>query len=88
MDVSGNLYGTTSQDGLYDMGMVFKLSPSNGSWALTDLHDFTGGSDGANPTVNVALDSSGNLYGTTTGGGNTGGACGTYGCGVVWEITP
>ena len=88
MDSAGNLYGATDQDGLQDLGMVFKLSPSNGSWTLTDLHDFTGGSDGAYPSVNVALDSSGNLYGTAEEGGNTGGACGTNGCGVVWELTP
>jgi len=88
IDSSGNLYGTTEDDGLYGMGMVFKLSPSNGAWTLTDLHDFTGGSDGGLPTVNVALDSSGNLYGTAYDGGTTGGACGAEGCGVVWEITP
>ena len=88
MDSTGSLYGTTNQDGLFNLGMVFKLSPSNGSWRLTDLHDFTGGSDGSYPTENVALDSSGNLYGTAEEGGNPGGACGTQGCGVVWEITP
>ena len=88
MDSTGNVYGATGQDGLFNLGMVFKLSPSNGSWTLTDLHDFTGGSDGAYPIVNVALDSSGNLYGTAEEGGITGGACGTQGCGVVWEITP
>ena len=88
MDSRGNLYGTTEDDGLYDMGMVFKLSHSNGSWTLTDLHDFTGGSDGDEPSVNVALDANGNLYGTASGGGITGGECGAGGCGVVWEITP
>ncbi len=88
LDASGNLYGATAGGGAFGEGMVFKLSPSNGSWTLTDLHDFTGGSDGAGPTVNVALDSTGNLYGTAHSGGNTGGACGTDGCGVVWEITP
>jgi uncharacterized repeat protein (TIGR03803 family) len=88
LDASGNLYGTTLLDGLFDLGMVFKLSPSNGSWILTDLHDFTGGSDGAYPTVDVALDGNGNIYGTASGGGNTGGTCHGGGCGVVWEITP
>lgn len=88
MDSAGNLYGATDGDGLYDLGMVFKLSPSNGSWTLTDLHDFTGGSDGAYPSMNVARDASGNLYGAAFSGGQTGGYCGSQGCGVVWEITP
>ena len=88
LDANGNLYGTTVLDGLFDTGMVFKLSPSNGSWILTDLHDFTGVSDGRWPTGDVALDSSGNLYGTAGGGGNFGGTCGNGGCGVVWQIAP
>ena len=81
MDASGNLYGTTRQDGLYPSGSVFKLSRSNGSWTYTSLHDFTGGSDGAYPN-GVTLDANGNLYGTA----QSGGAYGSYG--VVWEITP
>jgi isoaspartyl peptidase/L-asparaginase-like protein (Ntn-hydrolase superfamily) len=54
----------------------------------TNLQDFTGGADGANPIGGVAVDASGNLYGTTSLGGMTGGNCYTQGCGVVWEITP
>ena len=36
------------------VGFVFELTNSQGTWSLTDLHDFTGGSDGA-PTLKVAL---------------------------------
>jgi hypothetical protein len=82
MDSAGNLYGTTagySVEGIY--GSVFKLTPSGGGWTYTDLHDFTGGNDGANPYSSVVLDSNGNLYGTASTGG-------TFGDGVVWEITP
>jgi len=46
MDVFGNLYGTTLYDGAHNFGSVFKLTPSEGGWNYTDLHDFTGGSDG------------------------------------------
>jgi uncharacterized repeat protein (TIGR03803 family) len=60
---------------------VFKLTQSNGSWAYSSLHDFTGGSDGGYPISNVTFDSEGNLYGTASRGGQ-------YGDGVVWEITP
>ena len=83
MDVGGNLYDTTGCDGANNLGNVFKLTKTGGSWTYTSLHDFTGGSNGEYPN-GVALDTSGNLYGTTVNGG-TGG---TYGYGVVWEITP
>ena len=81
MDTAGNLYGTTYQDGAYFAGSIFKLTPSNGSWTYTSLHDFTGGGDGAFPVSNVTFDANGNLYGTASAGG-------AYGAGVVWEITP
>jgi uncharacterized repeat protein (TIGR03803 family) len=89
LDSGGNLYGTTCSDGAYGYGNVFELTPSNDGWTYTDLHDFTGGSDGAFPISNVVFDSSGNLYGTASAGGS--GTCnfeGATGCGVVWEITP
>jgi uncharacterized repeat protein (TIGR03803 family) len=81
MDTAGNLYGTTVEDGTYGVGTVFKLTPSGGSWIYTDLHDFTGGSDGADPFGGVILDASGNLYGTTEMGG-------ANGDGVIFQITP
>jgi hypothetical protein len=49
MDKAGNLYGTTGDGGIYFSGSVFKLTPSNGGWTYTSLHDSTGGSDGGNP---------------------------------------
>lgn len=90
IDASGNLYGTNyyNADHDLDMGSIFKLSPNgDGSWTYTDLHDFTGGSDGAYPISNVVTDAYGNLFGTASRGG-TGKACGVAGCGIVWEITP
>jgi uncharacterized repeat protein (TIGR03803 family) len=85
MDTAGSLYGTTYAEGTYGQGSVFKLTPTNDGWTYTSLHDFTGGSDGANPVGGPTLDANGNVYGTTYyGGGN----CSPVGCGVVWEITP
>jgi uncharacterized repeat protein (TIGR03803 family) len=81
MDSAGNIYGTTLGDGECGYGNVFKLSPSNGGWTYTSLHDFAGGSDGRHPYSAVALDANGNLYGTTYGGGSDG-------FGVVYEIAP
>ena len=88
-DGSGNLYGTTYQDGAHPYnGSVFKLTPtSQPPWIYTSLHDFTGGSDGANPISNVIMDGGGNLYGTASEGGDNHCFSGV-GCGVVWEITP
>ena len=87
MDAAGNLYGTTYCDGTGSCGNVFELSPSNGGWTYSDLHDFTCGTDGGKPISNVAFDTAGNLYGTASVGGNLS-DCGGTGCGVVWEITP
>ena len=81
MDNAGNLYGTTYQDGTYGFGSVFKLTNSNGRWTYTSLHDFTGGSDGANPFSRLVLDANGNLYGTASGRGAS-----IYG--VIFEIAP
>jgi uncharacterized repeat protein (TIGR03803 family) len=81
MDGAGNLYGTTYQDGDYIAGSVFELTPSQGGWTYSSLHDFMGGNDGALPVSNVVFDSSGNLFGTAGYGG-------INGYGVIWEITP
>lgn len=93
LDAEGNLYGTTSGRGdlnancLNGCGTVFKLAPtSGGGWLASELHVFTGGSDGGEPMAGLVFDSAGNLYGTTTGGG---GNFGCYlGCGVVFKLTP
>jgi len=47
----------------------------------TDLHDFTGGSDGQAPYGPLAIDSSGNIYGVVSSGSSGG-------YGAVFEITP
>jgi uncharacterized repeat protein (TIGR03803 family) len=86
MDAAGNLYGTTREGGAIAYGSVFKLTPSNGGWTYTTLHDFNG-DDGRVPVSSLVFDANGNLYGTTAAGGS-GGDCPAWGCGVVFEITP
>jgi uncharacterized repeat protein (TIGR03803 family) len=62
LDGEDNLYGTTWSNGKFGYGMVFKLSKSG---KLRDLHDFTGGNDGAYPWGSVVLDAKGNIFGTS-----------------------
>jgi uncharacterized repeat protein (TIGR03803 family) len=84
-DGSGNLYGTTSNGGVYNFGVVYKFAPNgSGGWMQTVLHSFKGGADGSSP-VALVLDVDGNLYGTTLYGGT--GSCGG-GCGLVFKLTP
>ena len=76
-DGGGNLYGTTTYGGGgYGDGTVFEIAA--GSNTITTLASFTG-SNGAYPLGDLVLDSAGNLYGTTQGGGSSG-------YGTVWEI--
>ena len=93
-DSAGNLYGTTSAGGTGNCptvgcGTVFKLAPSaHSGWTESVLYSFQGGSDGQSPKAGLTLDSAGNLYGTTIGGGT--GNCGITipGCGTVFKLAP
>ena len=79
-DPSGNLYGTTQINGAGGAGTVFELVNSSGNYTEKTLYSFTGGSDGGYPfAAGLISDSSGNLYGTTSGGG-------TSGNGTVFEL--
>jgi uncharacterized repeat protein (TIGR03803 family) len=76
-DSAGNLYGTTSGGGAYGNstefggGTAYELAQSGGAWTETVIHSFGSGKDGAVPRgAGLVLDNAGNLYGTTTTGGN------------------
>jgi uncharacterized repeat protein (TIGR03803 family) len=83
-DSAGNLYGTAESAGDlaacggFGCGIVFELVNSNGHYTEKVLYSFTG-TDGQMPTGNLISDSTGNLYGTTQGGGE-------YGYGTVFEL--
>jgi uncharacterized repeat protein (TIGR03803 family) len=76
----GNLYGITDSGGQDNGGTAFELSQSGGVWTETILHAFGSSGDGQFPLAALAMDSAGNLYGTTSGGGLNGN-------GTVFEIT-
>ncbi len=81
-DSAGNIYGTDNQGGSQNYGVVFELSPQNGGWTESVVHTFLfNGTDGVYPFAGLAIDASGNLYGTTYQGG-------IHAEGTVFEVTP
>lgn len=78
-DSLGNLYGISGA-GAYGQGAVFELSPAQGGWIEKILYNFTGGSDGSNPS-SLLVGHDGTLYGTAMGGG-------VYGSGAVFQLVP
>jgi|SRR5579871_2815268 len=83
---AGEIYGGTLFGGSgancnpSPCGVVFKLTPVQGNWTESIIHNFTG-DDGAYPSSGVTFDAQGNLYGTAVGGGVNAG-------GVVFELKP
>ena len=80
IDGNGNLYGTTTGGGRDSHGTVFMITPTG---TESVLYSFSGAADGGDPSGELLLDGSGNLYGTTVTGGT--GASG--GSGTVFKIT-
>ena len=78
MDSSGNLFGTTQYGGThvctdnydkFSCGTVFELSPDgSGGWSEKVIYNFSQ-KVGYAPISSLVMDSAGNLYGTTAGGG-------------------
>jgi len=62
LDQAGDVLGTTSRGGFYQLGTVFRLRrQENGRWGESVVWDFTGGDDGEYPESLVG--SEGSLYG-------------------------
>lgn len=76
-DNSGNLYGSTVHD-VNGGGTVYEMEHSSG-WSYNFLYGLSGGLD-LGPYDKLAMDSAGNLYGTTYGDGR-------YGYGSVFKLT-
>jgi len=79
LDASGNIYGTTYNGGSGGGGVVYEINPN--ATVFTTLYSFdAGGLTGSNPQSGVVIDASGNLYGTTSQGGQ-------YGYGDIYKIS-
>jgi uncharacterized repeat protein (TIGR03803 family) len=77
----GNFYGTTMAEGAHGFGTVFKIT-ANGT--LTTVYDFCSVglcADGGTPFAGLVQSTDGNLYGTTSGGGQF------FAYGTVFKIT-
>lgn len=104
MGTNGALYGSTFWGGSANgcpigdypqgCGTVYQLLPPSGSGAWTEavLYAFTGHSaDGAHPYGNMALNTSGQLFGTTYSGGANVDTCSAdsySGCGTIFSVKP
>ncbi len=87
-DRAGNMYGTTLFGGgsncISACGIIYELSPTEAGWSENILYTFCSQSncaDGSIPASGLVWDQLGNLYGTTSGGGQ-------YNGGTVFELSP
>ncbi len=84
VDDAGNFYGTTNGGGTtcsestQGCGTVYTITPGG---QVTILYSFLGGSDGYTPRDGLLRDSDGNLYGTTSNGGESD-------LGTAFKLTP
>jgi len=77
-DPAGNLYGATLGGGFFGHGTIFRVD-SNGK--ETVIYSFPGGNSPANINAPLIRDPAGNLYGTSSAGGNSG-------QGTVFKLAP
>jgi len=85
-DQAGNLYGTTEGGGAYGLGAVYELSPSNGGWTEKVIYSFGPDTTGGYIPNSLLVGHDGNLYGTTSYGGDPN--CTYNTCGVVFQLAP
>jgi len=77
----GDFYGMTSAGGANGLGTIFKITPTGSLTTLVSFTGTTGAFLGSNPHGVLALDSDGNIYGTTGSGG-------TSNFGTAFKLTP
>jgi len=90
VDSAGDVFGTTYQGGVNNLGTVFKLTESSpGHWTEVTLHSFTGGPDGEEPTGGLVRGQNGGFYGTSNGTvfELTPGTSGSWGFQVLYQVS-
>ncbi|HUI83704.1 MAG TPA: choice-of-anchor tandem repeat GloVer-containing protein, partial [Candidatus Binatia bacterium] len=75
LDQSGNVYAADPYRGANNFGFVLELTPSNGTWIFTGLHEFIDGTDGGYPYGPLVIDANGSIYGANQSN-------------VIFQITP
>jgi len=69
------IYGETFGGGAAQQGTIFALAPEAGRWKLHKIHDFCTETencdltDGSQPNGGLLIDATGNLFGSSAGGG-------------------
>jgi uncharacterized repeat protein (TIGR03803 family) len=85
-DSHGRLYGTTYFGGTGGLGSVFEVGAGatvRTLWKESVLYSFQGGTDASFPTSTLVFDAAGNLYGTSSTGGNP-----SCDCGTIFKLAP
>ena len=87
-DSRGRLFGTTYFGGTGGMGSVFEVAAGATGivqtlWKESVLYSFQGGADASFPTSTLVFDAAGNLYGTSSAGGNP-----SCDCGTIFKLAP
>jgi uncharacterized repeat protein (TIGR03803 family) len=81
-DTAGNIYGTASEGGAANLGVIFRLAPkAHHTWSESVVHSFTGLPDGALPYNGMVDDGHGHFFGATTQGG-------AGDNGAIYQFTP
>src|SRR5882672_3956654 len=68
------------------VAVTLSLAVSARAQTETTLHSFANDANGYNPVASVVFDAAGNLYSTTSEGGNSTNC--SVGCGTVFELSP
>jgi len=84
VDAAGNIFGVANLGGAQGQGAVFELSPAGAKYKYTVIYSFCSQqscTDGIRPNAGLALDSAGNLFGTTLRSGE-------HDEGTLFELSP
>lgn len=95
-DKAGRIYAASYYGGLSGCnysggcGNIVQLTPpatQGGTWTQKTLYQFTGGSDGGNPSSPLISGPKGVFYGSAAVGGLVTASC-PLGCGLIYQLTP